>query len=242
MTGCEHLDTAAAYVLGALPDDELETFRAHLADCEECRDEVASLQVAADALPLAVAQVVPPPALGDRIMDVVRTEAAMLQSAERPRSAPAPARERRGPGWIPQILALRPLTAAVAAAFVIAAAVVTGISLTGGDDVRTVQGQVLVASAPDARASVQISDDATKLSVSDMPAAPAGKVYQVWLKRPNANPTPTTALFRVDDKGHADVEIQRGRLKGVEQVLVTAERDGGSMAPTSDPVIAAKVA
>ena len=65
--------------------------------------------------------------------------------------------------------------------------------------------------------------------------APAAErqVYQVWLKRPNQDPAPTTALFRTDANGSADVEIQRGRLKGVEQVLVTAEPDGGSMAPTS---------
>jgi anti-sigma-K factor RskA len=75
-----------------------------------------------------------------------------------------------------------------------------------------------------------------------MPPPPSGKVYQVWLKRPNQNPAPTTALFRTDANGSADVEIQRGRLKGVEQVLVTAEPDGGSMTPTSDPVIVASPA
>ena len=45
----------------------------------------------------------------------------------------------------------------------------------------------------------------------------------MWLKRPNQDPAPTTALFRTDPSGSADVEIQRGRLKGVDQVLVTAE-------------------
>lgn len=35
MTGCEHRDTAAAYVLGALPDDEHEAFLVHLEGCEE---------------------------------------------------------------------------------------------------------------------------------------------------------------------------------------------------------------
>jgi len=48
-----------------------------------------------------------------------------------------------------------------------------------------------------------------------------------------------------DDKGQpllTDVQIQRGRLKGVDQVLVTAEPDGGSMKPTSTPVIVASTA
>ena len=75
-----------------------------------------------------------------------------------------------------------------------------------------------------------------------MPPPPSCKVYQVWLKRPAQDPTPTTALFRVDSSGSADVEVQRGKLKGVEAVLVTAEPDGGSMKPTSNPVIAVSTA
>jgi anti-sigma-K factor RskA len=101
---------------------------------------------------------------------------------------------------------------------------------------------VRIASAPTARASLTVSDDATKLQVRRMPPPPSGKVYQVWLKRPHQAPAPTTALFRTDASGSADVEIQRGRLKGVEQVLVTAEPDGGSMTPTSAPVIIASPA
>jgi anti-sigma-K factor RskA len=239
MSDCEQRETAAAYVLGALPDDEHEAFLVHLEGCDECREDVAFLQVAADALPLAAVQIAPPPALEHRIMDVVHSEASLLEAAE----GRAPDRpERRPRRSFASLLTVRPLATAAAAAVLIAVVVAGGLALTGGNDSRTVQGQVLVASAPRARASVQLSDDATKLTVSDMPAAPAGKVYQVWLKRPAKDPTPTTALFRVDAKGHADVEIQPGRLKGVEQVLVTAEPDGGSMAPTSDPVIAARIA
>jgi anti-sigma-K factor RskA len=239
MSGCEHRDTVASYVLGALPEDEHERFVSHLAGCDECRRGVAELQVAADALALAAVQLAPPPELRDRIMTVVRSEAQLRHAAEAaPSEQPAP----RRPWWRRPLLAMRPLPAAAAAAALIALGVVGGVVLSGGDDTRTVQGQVLIASAPKARAALELSDDATKLTVSDMPPPPDGKVYQVWLKRPARDPEPTTALFRVDARGSADVEIQRGRLKGVEQVLVTAEPDGGSMAPTSDPVIAAKTA
>jgi anti-sigma-K factor RskA len=239
MNGCEQHGTVAAYVLGALPEDEHERFATHLATCEVCRSGVAELQVAADALPLAVVQLLPPPELKDRIMGVVRSEGELRQAAEAPRrEAPAPRRR----WWKRPLVAVRPLPAAAAAAVLIALGVAGGVLLSGGDDTRTVQGQVLIASAPKARAALELSDDATKLTVSGMPPPPDGKVYQVWLKRPARNPEPTTALFRVDARGRADVEIQRGRLKGVDQVLVTAEPDGGSMAPTSDPVIAAKTA
>jgi len=240
MNGCEHRETVASYVLGALPEDEHERFATHLATCDDCRSGVAELQVAADALPLAAVQLVPPPELKDRIMAVVGSEAQMQRAAETRGDEPAAAPHR--PWWRRSFLAIRPLPAAAAAAVLIALGVVGGVLLSGGDSARTVQGKVEIASAPNARASLQLSDDATKLSVRNMPPPPSGKVYQVWLKRPAQDPTPTTALFRVDSRGSADVEVQRGKLKGVEAVLVTAEPDGGSMKPTSNPVIAVSTA
>jgi anti-sigma-K factor RskA len=242
LNGCEHRETVASYVLGALPDDEQERFVAHLATCDECQSGVAELQVAADALPLAVVQLVPPPELKDRIMSVVRSEAQLQRAADTRGEEPAAPPEPRRPWWRRPLVAVRPLPAAAAAAVLIALGVVGGLLLSGGDETRTVQGKVQIASAPNARASLQLSDDATKLSVRNMPPPPSGKVYQVWLKRPAHDPTPTTALFRVDPSGSADVEVQRGKLKGVEQVLVTAEPDGGSMKPTSNPVIAVATA
>ena len=243
MSACPRRDDAGSYVLRALPDDERERFEAHLATCAECRREVAELQVAADTLPLAAVQVGPPPELRDRIMSIVRSEAELLAAAgegvDEPTRAPAAGPPRARRRWS---LSLRPLPAAMAASALVAAGVIGGIVLTGADDTKTVTGTVQIASAPAARASLQLSDDATKLQVRRMPPPPAGKVYQVWLKRPNQDPAPTTALFRTDRSGSADVEIQRGRLKGVDQVLVTAEPDGGSMKPTSAPVIVASAA
>jgi anti-sigma-K factor RskA len=240
MTACARRDDAGSYVLNALPDDEHERFEAHLASCADCQREVADLQVAADTLPLAAVQVGPPPELRDRIMTIVRSEAELLAAAgaraDEPAAVPAAKAPRRR-RW-----SLRALPAAMAASALVAAGVIGGIVLTGGDDTKTVTGTVQIASAPAARASLQLSDDATKLQVRRMPPPPAGKVYQVWLKRPNQDPAPTTALFRTDSSGSADVEIQRGRLKGVDQVLVTAEPDGGSMKPTSAPVIVASAA
>ena len=47
---CEHRDDAGAWVLRALPEDESERFAAHRAGCDECRREVAELQMVADTL------------------------------------------------------------------------------------------------------------------------------------------------------------------------------------------------
>ena len=40
-------DTAGAYVLGALPDDERSAYAAHLATCPTCQAEVEELSLAA---------------------------------------------------------------------------------------------------------------------------------------------------------------------------------------------------
>ena len=68
-----------------------------------------------------------------------------------------------------------------------------------------------------------------------------GRVYQVWIKRPGRTaPEPTDALFDVRG-GRATVEVPGG-VDGVEQVLVTDEPNGGSAAPTRDPVVIAQSA
>jgi anti-sigma factor RsiW len=263
MSWCEHHDDAGAWVLGALPEDERERFAAHLAGCEACRREVAELQMVADTLPHAAVQVAPPPELKERIMSAVRAEpdavaapgaeadaaaarvaaegepAAPVPPAPAERARPAkPARER---WWRRPFLALGPLPAAAAAAVLIALGVAGGVLLSnGGSSQRTVQAQVVAPAAPAARASLTLEGDQATLNVRNFPAPPRGRVYQVWLKRPGRTPDPTNALFDVRD-GSATVDVPGG-VKGVEQVLVTDEPDGGSQAPTRAPVVIAQPA
>ncbi|HEY6100635.1 MAG TPA: zf-HC2 domain-containing protein, partial [Anaeromyxobacter sp.] len=77
----EFEESAGAYVLRALGDDETRAFEAHMEGCERCRDDVARLRVAADALPASAPPVAPPPELKERIMSIVRSEAELLQAA-----------------------------------------------------------------------------------------------------------------------------------------------------------------
>ncbi len=219
--------SAGAYVLGALPPDELESFRAHLAGCAECRRAVEDLAVAADALPIGVQQVAPPPALKGRIMAVVEAEAELLAAAGAGADrAPAPApRERRRAWWARPGFAL-------AAVVLLLAGGVAGI-LAGGPETRTVVAQT---SAPGAEATLELTGSDGTLVVRDMPPPPEGRIYQVWLKRPGADPEPTDALWTVNAKGDAEVAVP-GSLDGVEAVLVTDEPMGGSEAPTRAPVI-----
>ncbi len=58
-------EDAAPYVLGALSEAEHSAFLAHIESCAVCREEVAALQVVADALPAAVPQLRAPAAVRD---------------------------------------------------------------------------------------------------------------------------------------------------------------------------------
>ena len=235
-------DTVGAYLLGALPPDELERFEAHLAECVTCRHDVEELRSAADALPMSVPSVAPPPALKGRIMAVVESEAELLAAAgrradeppETRASAPATPRRRRGlGGWF-----LRPGVALACAAVLLVAGGLAGALLTGGEDTRTVVAQTEVSGA-DVR--LELEDGRGMLVARGMPAPPEGRVYQVWVKRPGQDPEPTSALWTVRDDGSADVAVP-GPLDGVEAVLVTDEPQGGSDAPTRPPVISAPLA
>jgi anti-sigma-K factor RskA len=238
---CDHIDSAASYVLGALPDDELGGFLAHLDGCDACQREVSELTLAVNALPVSAPLATPPPELKSRIMATVNSEAELLAAAgpeadraPRPKKAP---RARRRIGWAG--LSLRPAAVALGAGFLIAVGVAGGLVATRGDGSRTVPAAVKIASAPNASATlVTDRDGRAELHVRNMPKAPRGSVYQVWLKRRGQAPKPSTALFGVDATGHADVPVPES-TKGTEELLVTSEPDGGSQAPTSPPVIVA---
>jgi anti-sigma-K factor RskA len=228
-------DAVGAYLLGALEEDECRAFEAHLAECEICRHDVAELRVAADALPVSVPLVGPPPALKGRIMAVVESEAELLaaggRSADEPERAP---RARRSlTAWL-----LRPGVALACALALLAGGVAAGVLLSGGDDTRTVIAATHPAGS-DVR--LEIRDDRATLVASDMPAPPAGRVYQVWLARPGKDPEPTSVLWSTRRDGSAQVAVP-GSLEGVDAVLVTDEPAGGSDAPTRMPVIAAPLA
>jgi hypothetical protein len=70
-----------------------------------------------------------------------------------------------------------------------------------------------------------------------MPAAPRGKIYEVWVLR-GKHAEPTDALFNANAAGDATVAVP-SRLRGAAAVLVTAERLGGARVPTMQPLISA---
>jgi len=214
---------AAPYVLGALTREEAEAFRSHLSTCAVCRDEVAALKMAADALPLAAPQLPAPRRLRRRVVSAVHEQPRKVAGVAR-RSAP-----RQRVVWPAAALGGAVALAAVVAVFVLARG--------GSSGVRVVRASV---SAPSASALVRVSGGHAELIVRAMPRPPGGKIYEIWLKRDGRSPSPTDALFSVTSTGDGVVAVP-GDLDGVREVLVTPEPLGGSSAPTHSPVIIARL-
>jgi anti-sigma factor RsiW len=240
-------EDAAAYVLGALTDEEHGRFTVHLEGCGACREEVARLQVAADALPLAAPQLPAPPELRQRVMLAVGGGAGERDTGEAPeaRFMPADAAEPRvgrprraraswGARRSPRRWSLGATGALAAAAIVLALIALVGSG--GGASSRVVRAQVL---AHGATASLRVSGSRAELLVNGMPQVPARRTYQVWVERGGA-PQPTDALFSVSGSGGATVAVPGG-IAGVKAVLVTAEPLGGSRTPTLPVLIDARL-
>lgn len=232
---CRHCDDAGPWVLGALDDEDACAFAEHLESCPICRLEVAELQVVADVLPMAAPQLVPPPALKSRIMEVVESEAQLLRAAgpeaDRPVAAAGDRERPRFLSW------LRPLPVAVLATALLALGVVAGVLLSGGEDTTSHPG----FGPKGAQVALRVTGEHGVLDLRGMPAAPNGRVYQVWLVHGKDKPRPTHTLFTVPSDGRARVEILES-LKDTDQVLVTTEPPGGSEQPTSAPLMGAKLA
>jgi anti-sigma-K factor RskA len=213
--------SAAAYALGVLEEHEVAPFEEHLAGCAQCQGELASMREAVGSLALAAPPESPPPRVKERVMADVRGQAP-----------PSPARTPRRvtwPGWLSPGVAVGALAAAAALALVLV------LTTGGGTSGRTFAG---VTHAPGASASIHESSGAANLVVSRLPAPPAGRIYQVWLKRAAAAPVPTHALFATTN---GSVTLPRN-LSGVQAVLVTAEpRPDGSRSPTRAPIIVVRL-
>jgi len=236
-----HAETAealGAYALGALPDDEAERVQAHLRECDRCQGDLAALRLAVDALPSAAPPVDAPAELEPRVMSIVRAEAELLQAAGEKADRPSESR-RRGLG----ALLSRPAFAAAAAGGLAVAAIV-GFLVGGGVDtggsVRTVQAHVtsVAGVVPGTTAALRVKDHRATLMVRDMPEPPAQRVYEVWVKHGRAAPVPAGTTFVVRS---GDIPIAHSVNPG-DQVLVTAEPKGGSLTPTSSPMIVARPA
>jgi hypothetical protein len=196
---------------------------------------MSQLQVVADALPGAAPPVEPPPELKDRIMAIVNSEAELLRAsgaeADVPPAAPPRRRQRRWAGF-----ALRPGFAAAAAMLLLVVGGAVGFALNGGDEGGANKTAAAQVQGTGGKAKLTYGGgDHGVLKVSGMPPVAAGRVWEVWVKRPGRAPEPTDALFTTTRDGSATVAVPG--VDGAERVMVTSERDGGSRMPTTPAVV-----
>ncbi len=205
-------DDLEAYVLGALEDGEAAAFEAHLASCAACRDGVASyggVLRALRALPVAA----PPPPLRPPVALRARigwivTVAAAAVLGIAVGQRTVPARADGDVAAIAEMIAMQPREVALAGTTARGAAIVG----TGGDR--------------------------TAFLVSGLPAPPAGRGYQVWVR--GAIVRSPGMLHRTTD-GLEVLVVPGDVLAGAHRIGITIEPAGGSPARTGPAQVTGKV-
>ncbi len=233
---------SGAYAIDALDDAERDQFEQHLALCDECRTEVASLRQAGAEL-AATTPLAPSAELRARVLaDVARVRPLPPVVAPQAEVADLAAhRERRR----------RPVVLAVAAAAVLAAVGVGAAVTQPWADEPTVQQALpdptaAVLAAPDAETHAtdlpEVDGSATAtvvrsrdlgqvvISTQNMPALSRSEVYQLWLRIDGA--MEPAGLMTAG----SNTLLLEGDATDAEAVGVTVEPAGGSPRPTTQPV------
>lgn len=216
----------AAYVMGAVPEEEVPAIRSHILSCEACFAEAESYTDALMALASSVEEMPLPRGFADRVVKATREGSPVARG----RAAPA---KRFWRTLVPGI------------------AVVATIALVGTtaglvrSTSRQREYQDVVASLvrdPDAlslegpggaEATLASRDAGLVLVAVDLGQAPRGRDYQLWLIK-DGLPTPGPT-FDVDEpvvlvESDEDLDVYEG-------AAITVEPDGGSRQPTTEPVL-----
>jgi anti-sigma-K factor RskA len=248
---------SGAYAVDALDDVERAEFERHLGQCPECQDEVASLRAA--AVELTHASVASPPAaLRESVLQQIATVRPLPPLTGRPGQAPPAEPQPPAGGPVPPTVTslesrrrrIAPITWLVAAAAA-AALVIGGIAWSPWNNQGSTQQPPLsiteqVIRAKDAQRYEKDIDGARATIVrskslgraviiaDNMPAAPAGKDYQIWFQDPkgamhSAGVMPHEAKPTLSMLLNGDASRYNG-------VGITVEPLGGSQEPTSAPI------
>lgn len=252
----EFQDLLAAAAFGTLTDGEWSALRAHLETCAECQRELSDFRTIAAALPLTLDERQPAPQLRNRILAMVQhehriaeptpatsapvaapnpgdvPETRQIQAAPQPVQRPVPMRRstpiRSRHLWATAALVLLSLLAGAAIGrFLLADEPDPGpdgetIAMQFSTPIPNVQGELTYL--PDQRLF--------RLTMENMPPAPADHVYQVWLIG-ESGPIPAGVMNQPEFVVAAD----RARY---DALAVTVEPAPiGSADPTTPPIITA---
>jgi len=224
---------AGAYAMDAISAPDRARFERHLAGCEECAQEIASLREATARL--ATATAVPPPA---------RLKERVMAAAAATRQQPPAEREAVVRTWRSRRLVMA--AAAVAAAVVAGAAVVFGVSNGSMSDqlsqdrasgqqiaaVLTARDATMMTGAVRGGGTVTIvmshARHALVFTAADLRPLPASRGYELWLIGP-AGDRPVTMLPSATMAG----PVVASGLRPGDHLALTAEPAGGTARPTT---------
>ena len=240
-------DQAHAYAVGALSPGESSEFAAHLETCAICRREVMDLREITAALSNSIATDPPPELRAAVLAEISRTPqettpqeaAAGTQPSEH---AVVPLRRRSTASWTTSLLAAAAVLAAVAFGGLwwqerqdaddATAQADQLTSLLSADDVQTVPG---VSSGTGHPGTIVMSRDegSAFLVPAELPGLPDDKVYEAWTISGSEAPVPAGTF--TTSASETVVPLPAASFEA-DTMAITVEPDGGSDAPTSDPV------
>jgi len=235
-----------AYALGALQPEEGAHIEEHLDECLACWDYLSQSQRAAALLALAVPLEEPREDLRQRIIAQARREAE-------PVAEPAQA----GRGWrLPRLVAVGATAVAVAAVGALSWSLVETRNLRSDyNDIQEqatisaqqvsltrelvgIQGQEMKASGSAVGASVYYmwTRDGKQGAIicHDLPPAPDGKVYQLWI---TCGPEPVNGGTFIASQGECQHIVSLKCTSTLSGVDVSVEPEGGSSSPSNEIVL-----
>jgi anti-sigma-K factor RskA len=244
----EYEPLLAAYALGEHDPEIAQQLEAHLADCQCCRESLASYRAVTQYLPLSVPTTPPAPDLRDRVVGRV---AAAAQGQNTLASTPAKPQPWRR--WERVALAFNAVLL-LAMLFWNLSLMQPQQALEDHEEAAIDWGQVAQifntpglqsftltsdnSSAPMANGTLWFTPEQAEgcLVVQDMPQLPSEQVYQLWLLQGEQRTSGGT--FYVDSEGNGWLLISLATpLSSFERIGVTIEPDGGSPGPTTPRLI-----
>ena len=234
---------AGAYALDALAGADRAAFERHLAGCESCRQEAASLREAAYWLGTATS-VQPPGWLREQVL--------LRATRTRQLPPPVPVEQQRRRIWRAFGLANTPrLAVAIAGVCLLIALALGGLVLHTQHSLSAEQARTRqiagVLNAPDAAlmtardpaggtATVVMSHArrALVLTTASLPALPGYERYEVWLMGPRGDRS--RGMLPLPHDGMTPPVVVLGLAAG-DRLGLTVEPSSGSPHPTTRPVL-----
>jgi len=248
----QFVDDLTLYALGELTGADRQELELHLETCASCRRELQALRADLGLLALSASGPQPPARSKDRLMSAIAAEPRGV-SAPSPGTAPAP---QRGWWWtlVPTLAALGLLLFAVGLWHTNGRLRDQMAELAGRNQDQTTQldqmhQELALLSSPDAVHVSLTPQNAVKqpsgtaifsparkrmmFMASNMPAAPAGKAYELWVIPAKGAPV-AAGVFKPDEHGNA-LMMDHPMPEGVEAkaFAITLEKEEGSDKPTS---------